>query len=110
VTSQGQPRAVFRRALEHGNLLVAEATAREVGRVSLDEALQLTALIALKQPERGRRVAARWIERYLAEHASVTIDDLVLLASLLQALGGPRHREALTALRDVAARASGRAA
>ena len=39
MTSQGHARTVFRRALERGNLLVAEAQAREVGRVDLSEAL-----------------------------------------------------------------------
>jgi hypothetical protein len=45
-TSQGRPRTVFARALQHGNLIVAEATARELGRISLAEALELTILIA----------------------------------------------------------------
>jgi hypothetical protein len=58
-TSQGRPHTVFRRALERGNLLVAEATAREVGRISLAEALELTFLIAQKEPGRHPRVAAR---------------------------------------------------
>jgi hypothetical protein len=40
------PAHVFKRALELGNLLVAEATAKEIGQVSLAEALELTALIA----------------------------------------------------------------
>jgi hypothetical protein len=34
-TSQGHPRTVFKRALQHENLLVAEATAREIGHISL---------------------------------------------------------------------------
>jgi hypothetical protein len=33
LTSQGHPRTVFRRALQRGNLLVAELTAREVGHI-----------------------------------------------------------------------------
>ena len=40
----GPPRTAFRRALERGNLLLAEATAREVGRIDLREALELAAL------------------------------------------------------------------
>jgi hypothetical protein len=47
---------VFRRALERGNLLVAEATAKEIGRISLAEALELTALIARKAPRRHPRI------------------------------------------------------
>jgi len=45
---------VFHRAIEHGNLLVAEMTIREIGVVALDEALELTALMASKgSPRRG---------------------------------------------------------
>jgi hypothetical protein len=39
LTSQGHPRTAFRRALEHGNLLLAEATARDIGHVDQREAL-----------------------------------------------------------------------
>jgi hypothetical protein len=42
--------------IERGNLLVAETTLRETGRVTLVEALQLTALIAVKDPRRHARV------------------------------------------------------
>jgi hypothetical protein len=107
ITAQGHPRAVFRRAIERGNLLVAETTLREIGRPSSEELLLLTSLIVAKQPERGRRVAARWLERYLAATAEITIDDASLLASLLAALGGPRHEQALAALLDMTARAFG---
>jgi hypothetical protein len=48
ITAQGNPRTVFRRAIEHGNLMVAEMTIREIGVVGRDEALELTALMALK--------------------------------------------------------------
>jgi hypothetical protein len=41
VTAPGHPRAIFRRAIERGNLLVAETTAREIGRVTLVELLIL---------------------------------------------------------------------
>jgi len=34
-TSQGHPRTVFGRALEHDNLVLAEVTAREIGRVTI---------------------------------------------------------------------------
>jgi hypothetical protein len=37
-TSQGRPRTVFARALQNGNLYVAEALARELGRISSVEA------------------------------------------------------------------------
>src|SRR5262249_25864454 len=53
----GRPRTVFRRALEHGNLLVPEATVPQDGRLDLGEALELTALIALDDRYRSRRAA-----------------------------------------------------
>jgi len=33
-TSQGHPRTIFRRALEHDNLVLADVTAREIGRIA----------------------------------------------------------------------------
>jgi hypothetical protein len=45
--------------------MVAEATARELDRISLAEALELTILIGKKEPHRLPRVAVRWLERYL---------------------------------------------
>jgi hypothetical protein len=101
LTSQGHPRTVFHRALEHGNLLVAEATAREVGQIDLREALELTALVARNDQVRGRRMAARWLERWLGETAAPMIDEAVMVAGCLAALGGASHTTALAALRGV---------
>jgi len=100
-TSQGHPRTVFRRALKHGNLIVAEATAREVGRITLAEALELTALIAEKGPSRHGRFAVRWLMRYLHER-DPTIDEVALVVGSLVALPGPGRAAALSALRDLA--------
>jgi len=54
---------VFKRAVQHEKLLVAEATAKEIGKVSLIEALELTLLIAKKEPHRHSR--ARWLSQVL---------------------------------------------
>jgi hypothetical protein len=102
LTSQGHPRTVFRRALERGNLLIAEAAAREAGTLELREALDLTALVARHEPARTSRFAVRWLERYLNEQRSVTLDDAGLAIALLRALGGPHHDAALSALRELA--------
>jgi hypothetical protein len=59
LTSQGHPRTVFRRALERGNLVAAEGMAREVGHIDRREELELTALTALHDRERGGRLALR---------------------------------------------------
>ena len=74
--SQGHPRTIFRRTLEHDNLVLAEVTVREIGRVTIAEALELTALVARKQPHRYGRFAARWLCLYLEEHERATLDDV----------------------------------
>jgi hypothetical protein len=102
LTSQGHPRTIFRRALERRNLLVAEATAREVGILSLREALELTALIAEHDRPRSERYMVRWLARYLDAAQAPKMDEIALIAACLAALGGHRHAEALAALRAVA--------
>lgn len=105
-TSQGHPRTVFRRALQRGNLIVAEATAREVGQISLAEALELTALIARKEPHRHSRVSAHWLGRFLAEGDSIALEEIGLVVSCLSALRSPRHEVTLAMLRGMTARAN----
>ena len=41
-------RTISRRAIEHGNLTLAELTIREIGVISLDEALELRAPIGVQ--------------------------------------------------------------
>lgn len=86
--------------------MIAETTLRELGRPSTEELLLLTALICQKQPERGRRVSARFVARYLETADCATIDEVSLIVSLLAALGGPRHDQVLAALLDIVGRPS----
>jgi hypothetical protein len=79
-----------------------------VGEV-LAEALELTVLIARKDPRRHPRVAARWLLRYLEERSEATIDEAAMVAACLAALAGDRHRDAALTLRAVAERATRRA-
>ena len=51
-------------------------TAREIGRVTIAEALELIALVARKQPERYGCFAARWLCLYLEEHEKATLGVL----------------------------------
>jgi hypothetical protein len=98
---KGRPRTVFVRALQHGNLLVAEATARELGRISLEEALELTILIAQREPRRLSKVAVRWLERYLQER-EVTLSEVALAVAALSALADEQREEATHLLRALA--------
>jgi MshEN domain len=56
LTAQGHPRAIFRRAIERGNVVVAAAAARGLGQITLGDALALTALVAQKDPGRRSRI------------------------------------------------------
>ena len=67
--------------------------------LSLADALDFTALVALRNRERSRRMAARWLQRWLDETAGVTIDDASFVVGCLAALGGPSHAAAIDALR-----------
>jgi hypothetical protein len=83
--------------------VLAEVTAREIGRVTIAEALELTALVARKQPDRYGRFAARWLCLYLEEHEKATLEDVALLVSNLRSLTSTDdHAAALVLLRKAA--------
>ena len=78
-------------------------TAREIGRVTIAEALELTALVARKQPDRYGRFAARWLCLYLEEHERATLEHVELLVSNLRSLATTKdHATALGILRKAA--------
>ena len=59
--------------------------------------------MALRDRSRSRRLAARWLQRWLEERPAPLIDEVVMVAGSLDALGGPLHAEALGALRRLQA-------
>ena len=85
---------------------MAETTLRELGRPSLSDLLELTLLIAQKDPRRYPRVSARWLIRYLEQHDQATIDDAAFAVACLEAVAGPENEHAVTALRDMAEKAA----
>jgi hypothetical protein len=85
VTAQGHPRAIFKRAIERGNVLVAETTAREIG-LGLEEALQLVLLYAAYEPQKLERAALRWLSRYIDEGKAVSLLNAQLAVSALAEL------------------------
>jgi hypothetical protein len=81
----------------HDNLVLAEVTAREIGRVTIAEALD-----ARKQPDRYGRFAARWLCLYLEEHEQATLEHVELLVSNLPSLASRTdHAAALAILSEV---------
>jgi hypothetical protein len=99
MTSQGHPHAIFRRAIDAGNIVAAELAARELRGLSLTPALDLTALVALRDRTRSRRMTARWLQRWHDETAAGTIDEAAMVVGCFAALGGPGHEKAVAALR-----------
>ena len=79
-------------------------TAREIGRVTIAEALELTALVARKQPDRYGRFAARWLCLWLEEHETATLEHVELLVSNLRSLATRNDHAAALAIPRKAAR------
>jgi hypothetical protein len=71
---------------------------------TIAEALELTALVARKQPHRYGRFAARWLCLWLEEHEKATLEGVTLLVSNLRALMTSEHAGALAVLRQAASR------
>jgi hypothetical protein len=89
-------------------VVAAVAAARELPQLSLLDALELTMLIARKDPSRYSRVAARWLQRLLEEHPDVTIEEAALAAACLVALPGAGYGEAASTLKAMAETATRR--
>jgi len=86
VTSDGNPYARFRRALETGNEALVTAAALELPRITLDDALRICLVLRGGDPLRYERAAVRWLGRFALEGRRVTIDDLRLAADALDTL------------------------
>jgi len=69
MTSQGTAHGRFTRAIANGNLRGAEMAARELGRLSLEDALSLCVLLADYDATRFERAGLRWLERLIAERS-----------------------------------------
>jgi hypothetical protein len=104
MTARGNPRTVFRRAIERENLARADLNLRMMRHATLVEALELTALVALKNPKRRSRYAARWLSRWLVETPAATLEDAAIVTAHVGALGGARHGQAVAFLRGIVAR------
>lgn len=87
---------------------MALAAAKDLPQLSLADALELTVLVARKEPRRHPRIAARWLLRLLEEDPHATIEGATLAASSLAALTGTSHDEATQTLRAMAERATSR--
>jgi hypothetical protein len=97
VTSQGSAHGRFARAIRTRNLFQAELAAREMGGLSLNDALDLCALIAEEKPERLERAAVRWHGRLELEAVTLTLAESGFALAVLERL--PDDRQAVEMLR-----------
>lgn len=104
MTAQGSPRTRFNRAIEGGWIFHAELAAREMGSLTLLEALQLVELYAEHEPAKFERAAVKWLSRLLVE-VRVSLLSAQIAAASLGAL--PGDAVASRALRDLAAGGDG---
>ena len=86
VTSDGNPYARFKRALETGNEALVTAAALELPRIALEDALRICLVLRTGDPDRYERAAVRWLGRFALEARDVTIDDLRQAADALAVL------------------------
>ncbi len=99
VTSQGSPHGRFQRAVERRNVLLAEAAARELGRLSLPDALSLVVLYAASGSPKFEVAAVRWVARLATDGRDVGIAEIQFAGAALANLKGARADKAERALR-----------
>jgi hypothetical protein len=92
----------LRRALDRGNVTEALSAASELQFVGLAEALELTLLLADKEPEKYDRAATRWHVRFLQEVPNVGLREDQAVLALLAAI--PANVLAATALAELLSR------
>ncbi len=104
MTSQGSAHGRFARALKQRSVFGAEMAMREMGWVSLLDALDYLALLAEVQPEKVGRAAVRWHGRLETEAPLMTLAESQLaLAALASLCAG--ERDAVEILRRLLRRA-----
>jgi hypothetical protein len=98
MTSQGTAHGRFTRALQQRNLWAAESSLRELGSVSLEDALGYLDLLSEQKPEKLERAAVRWHGRLETEAPILTLAESQLaLAALASLCAG--ERDAIEVLR-----------
>ena len=100
MTAQGQPLTRYRRALERWHISGPSSLPREMGYVSLRDALGLLALYAAESSPKYEKAKTRWLARLALEMDDLRLRDLQLAAAALEALPA-RPDAALVVLTDL---------
>jgi hypothetical protein len=88
LTAEPQPRTRFRKAIEGRWVFHAELAAREVGNLTLAEALELVALYAETEPAKFEKAALRWHARFVTEAKPSLLQAQIALAALSELRSG----------------------
>src|SRR4051795_7443461 len=91
MTSQGTAHGRFQRAIHRGHVQAAEMAAREMGGLSLADALALCELLAHADPARYERAALRWLERFIDERLPPLTEVALAASALAELRHGERH-------------------
>ena len=98
MTSQGTAHGRFQRAIHAGHVQNAEMAAREMGGLSLADALSLCELLAKTDVARYERAALRWLERFIDERLP-PLTEVALAASALAELRYGRRNTGVETLK-----------
>jgi len=80
----------FQRALETKNLTLVESAARELPRLSIEDALSILLLMAEQNDGRYHRAAARWAGRLIAEQ-QLSLEDSHRVLALVDVMATAPH-------------------
>jgi hypothetical protein len=93
----------WRRQANRRGLTAGHSAAREIGEVSLPDALAFCLLLAEVDRPRFDRAIARWHARFVLEASGITVDEDALALSAAKGLAGFKTRDvAVQTLRDLA--------
>jgi hypothetical protein len=98
MTSQGIARGRFQRAIHRRHVQAAETAAREMGGLSLSDALLLCELLANADPARYERAELRWLQRFIDERLP-PLTEVALAASALAELRHSNRNTGVETLR-----------
>jgi hypothetical protein len=91
MTSEGTAHGRFQRAIHRRNVQAAEMAARELGGLSLADAVSLCELLANADPARYERAALRWLERFIHERLPPLAEVALAAAALAELRHGNRN-------------------
>jgi hypothetical protein len=100
MTSRGTAHGRFQRAIHARHVQNAEIAAREMGGLSLADALLLCELLAKTDPARYERAASRWLQRFIDERLP-SLSELALAASALAELRHGRRNVGIETLKHL---------